>query len=428
MLQTPRGTTDLLPDEQAYWNYVTAHFKQTCTAFGYGEIRTPVFEDTRLFQRTVGEGTDIVEKEMYTFSDRGGDSLTLRPEGTAPVVRAYLEHGMHRLPQPVKLSYIASIFRYDRPQAGRLRQHHQFGVEALGEEAATIDAEIISLLLHLYRSVGLTGISLQLNSIGDAACRPQYMAELAAYYRSHASELCENCQNRLERNPLRLLDCKEDSCQSFIHEAPHTLDSLCADCDAHFGTLKRSLEAMGISYTLNHTLVRGLDYYTRTVFEVWPETVGRQSALGGGGRYDGLAGQIGKRDLPGIGFGTGIERIILNLQRQGVAPADDRPFGVYVATLGERAGIYGIGLVNNLRQRGIRALMTYRPRSLKAQLRQAGNLAANYAVIVGDDELAEGQVLLRDLQSSTQEHVAEADLMPRLEQLRAGSEATLGCA
>ena len=180
MLQTPRGTTDLLPDEQAYWNYVTAHFKQTCTAFGYGEIRTPVFEDTRLFQRTVGEGTDIVEKEMYTFSDRGGDSLTLRPEGTAPVVRAYLEHGMHRLPQPVKLSYIASIFRYDRPQAGRLRQHHQFGVEALGEEAATIDAEIISLLLHLYRSVGLTGISLQLNSIGDAACRPQYMAELAA--------------------------------------------------------------------------------------------------------------------------------------------------------------------------------------------------------------------------------------------------------
>ncbi len=423
MLQTPRGTTDLLPVDQAYWSYVTAHFHSICEAFGYGEIRTPVFEDTRLFQRTVGEGTDIVEKEMYTFSDRGGDSLTLRPEGTAPVVRAYLEHGMHRLPQPVKLSYIASIFRYDRPQAGRLRQHHQFGVEALGEEAATIDAEIISLLLTLYRTVGLTGISLQLNNIGDAACRPQYIEDLTAYYRSHVHALCENCQARLERNPLRLLDCKEDSCRPFIEEAPHTLDNLCADCDAHFTTLKRSLEAMEIEYTVNHTLVRGLDYYTRTVFEVWPESVGRQSALGGGGRYDGLARHIGKRDVPGIGFGTGIERIILNLQRQGIAPGERQPFSVYIATLGERAGTYGIGLANDLRQRGIRALLTYKPRSLKAQLRQAGNQAADCAVIVGDDELAEGQVLLRDLKSSTQENIAATDLVRALERLRTGDQA-----
>ena len=419
MLQTPRGTADALPGEQAYWSYVTAHFKAICESYGYGEIRTPVFEDTRLFQRTVGDGTDIVEKEMYTFSDRGGDSLTLRPEGTAPVVRAYLEHGMHRLPQPVKLSYIASIFRYDRPQAGRLRQHHQFGVEALGEESAAIDAEVISLLLHLYRSVGLNEISLQLNSIGDAACRPRYIAELASYYRAHVHALCANCQTRLERNPLRLLDCKEDSCQPFIADAPHTLDNLCVDCDAHFDTLKGSLEAMGIRYSLNHTLVRGLDYYTRTVFEVWPRAVGRQSALGGGGRYDGLARQIGKRDLPGIGFGTGIERIILNLQRQGVVPDELQPFSVFVATLGERAGTYGAGLVHDLRQRGVRALMTYRPRSLKAQLRQAGNHQADYAVIIGDNELAEGQVLLRDLGSSTQENVAAADLMQTLERLRA---------
>ena len=419
MLQTPRGTTDLLPQEQTYWDYVTAHFKAICESYGYGEIRTPVFEDTRLFQRTVGEGTDIVEKEMYTFSDRGGDSLTLRPEGTAPVVRAYLEHGMHRLPQPVKLSYIASIFRYDRPQAGRLRQHHQFGVEALGEESAGIDAEVISLLLHLYRSVGLNEISLQLNSIGDAACRPQYIAELASYYRAHVQALCANCQTRLERNPLRLLDCKEDSCQPFIADAPHTLDNLCGDCDAHFDTLKSSLEAMDIRYTLNHTLVRGLDYYTRTVFEVWPRAVGRQSALGGGGRYDGLARQIGKRDLPGIGFGTGIERIILNLQRQGVMPDEHQPFSVFVATLGERAATYGTSLVHDLRQRGVRALMTYRPRSLKAQLRQAGNHQADYAVIIGDNELAEGQVLLRNLGSSTQENVAAADLMQTLERLRA---------
>lgn len=418
MLQTPRGTADVLPDEQAYWSYVTAHFKSICESYGYGEIRTPVFEDTRLFQRTVGEGTDIVEKEMYTFADRGGDSLTLRPEGTAPVVRAYLEHGMHRLSQPVKLSYIASIFRYDRPQAGRLRQHHQFGVEALGEESAAIDAEIISLLLHLYRSVGLTEVSLQLNSIGDAACRPQYIEELAAYYRSHVQALCDNCQTRLERNPLRLLDCKEDSCQPFIGDAPHTMENLCGDCDAHFGVLKNSLKAMGISYTLNHTLVRGLDYYTRTVFEVWPQTVGRQSALGGGGRYDGLARHIGKRDVPGIGFGTGIERIILNLQRQGVAPNESKPFSVFVATLGEQAATYGTGLVNTLRQRGMQALMAYRPRSLKAQLRQAGNHHADFAVIVGDDELAEGQVLLRNLGASTQENVAESDLMQTLERLR----------
>lgn len=424
MLQTPRGTADILPAEQAYWSYVTTHFKRICEAYGYGEIRTPVFEDTRLFQRTVGEGTDIVEKEMYTFSDRGGDSLTLRPEGTAPVVRAYLEHGMHRLPQPVKLSYIASIFRYDRPQAGRLRQHHQFGVEALGEEAAAIDAEIISLLLQLYRDVGLTGISLQLNSIGDAACRPQYIEKLAGYYRPHVQSLCANCQTRLERNPLRLLDCKEESCQPFIKDAPHTLDNLCNDCDAHFADLKSSLEAMGISYSLSHTLVRGLDYYTRTVFEVWPETVGRQSALGGGGRYDGLARQIGKRDLPGIGFGTGIERIILNLQRQGVEPGEDRPFSVFVATLGERAAAYGTGLVSSLRGQGTRALMTYKPRSLKAQLRQAGNYKADYAVIVGDDELSQGQVLLRDLDSSTQESVAAADLLPTLARLRAQGRAS----
>ena len=419
MLQTPRGTADVLPNEQAYWNYVTAHFKRICEAYGYGEIRTPVFEDTRLFQRTVGEGTDIVEKEMYTFSDRGGDSLTLRPEGTAPVVRAYLEHGMHRLPQPVKLSYIASIFRYDRPQAGRLRQHHQFGVEALGEESAAIDAEIISLLLQLYRDVGLTGTTLQLNSIGDAACRPQYIEKLARYYGAHVQALCDNCQTRLERNPLRLLDCKESSCQPFIEEAPHTLDNLCGDCDAHFADLQSSLEAMGISYTLSHTLVRGLDYYTRTVFEVWPEAVGRQSALGGGGRYDGLARQIGKRDLPGIGFGTGIERIILNLQRQGVEPGEDRPFSIFVATLGERAAAYGTGLVSSLRRQGTRALMSYKPRSLKAQLRQAGNYGADYAVIVGDDELSQGQVLLRDLGSSTQENIAAADLLPTLAELRA---------
>ena len=423
MLQTPRGTNDILPGEQAHWRGVAAHFQRICATYGYGEIRTPVFEDTRLFQRTVGEGTDIVEKEMYTFADRGGDSLTLRPEGTAPVVRAYLEHGMHRLPQPVKLGYVASIFRYDRPQAGRLRQHHQFGVEALGEAAAGIDAEVIGLLLHLYRSVGLTGVSLQLNSIGDAVCRPPYVAELAAYYRFRAHDLCENCRTRLERNPLRLLDCKEKSCQPHIAQAPHMLDNLCADCDAHFSTLKRSLEAMGIAYTLNHTLVRGLDYYTRTVFEVWPETVGRQSALGGGGRYDGLARQIGKRDVPGIGFGTGIERIILNLQRQGNAPEEERQFSVFVATLGERAGTYGAGLVNELRQRGIRALTTYRPRSLKAQLRQADNHQADYAVIIGDDELAEEHVLLRDLASSTQELVAAAELAPTLERLRASGSA-----
>jgi histidyl-tRNA synthetase len=292
-------------------------------------------------------------------------------------------------------------------------------VEALGEESAAIDAEVISLLLHLYRSVGLNEISLQLNSIGDATCRPRYIAELASYYRAHVHALCANCQTRLERNPLRLLDCKEDSCQPFIEDAPHTLDNLCGDCDAHFDTLKGSLEAMGIQYSLNHTLVRGLDYYTRTVFEVWPRAVGRQSALGGGGRYDGLARQIGKRDLPGIGFGTGIERIILNLQRQGVVPDEHQPFSVFVATLGERAATYGAGLVHDLRQQGVRALMTYRPRSLKAQLRQAGNHQADYAVIIGDNELAEGQVLLRDLGSSTQENVAAADLMQTLERLRA---------
>jgi len=356
---------------------------------------------------------------MYTFQDRGGDSLTLRPEGTAPVVRAYLQHGMHTRPQPVKVCYVASIFRYDRPQAGRLRQHHQLGLEALGDPDASVDAEVIGLLWHLFSSLGLSGLSLQLNSIGDPACRPAFVQALVDYYAPHKDRLCENCKVRLQRNPLRLLDCKEESCQPLVAQAPRTIDYLCPECAEHFQLLRSYLQAMGIAYTLNHTLVRGLDYYTRTVFEVWPEETGRQSALGGGGRYDGLAAQLGDRSVPGVGFGTGIERIILNLKKRGIAPPQQQQVTIFVALLGEKAKEVGVGLVHSLRTRGLRVLMSHSPRSLKAQMRQASALSADYVVMLGEDELARNVVILRDMASATQEPVPQDQLASTLERLSA---------
>src|SRR5579872_1257736 len=311
-IQAPRGTQDILPAEQPYWDLVRAKAAQVAEEYGYRRIDTPIFEDTGVFERGVGEGTDIVEKEMYTFEDKGGASLTLRAEGTAPVVRAYLEHGMFKLPQPVKLFYICPIFRFERPQAGRYRQHHQFGVEALGEIDPALDAEVIELLWTFFTRLGLKDFSLQLNSIGDGNCRPRYLEELKRYYAAHLNEVCEDDRVRFQKNPLRLLDCKVPSCQAVADQAPHSADYLCGACAEHFAGLRRGLDLRGLAYNVNFRLVRGLDYYTRTVFEIWPAHGGAQSTIGGGGRYDGLAEQLGGRPTPGIGFGSGIERIILN--------------------------------------------------------------------------------------------------------------------
>lgn len=404
--RAPRGTTDILPADEPWWTYVRRVAEDVCHRFGYRRIETPMFEDVRVFLKGAGEGTDIVEREMYVFEDRGGDRLALRPEGTANVLRAYLEHGMQNLPQPVRLFYISPVFRYDRPQAGRYRQHHQVGAEAIGEGDAMIDAEVIDLLSSLYRELGLSGLVLKVNSIGEPDCRSGYLQELRAYYAEKLGVVCADCRDRYQKNPLRLLDCKQPSCQPVIAGAPTVLDSLCSPCRAHWEATLSYLETLGIGYEVDPRLVRGLDYYTRTVFEFQPQEEGAQSTVGGGGRYDGLMELLGGPRIPGIGFGTGIERIIRNLRRLGVEPPPVDPPDVYLAHLGERARGVALQVAHDLRRAGIGTVLAPAGRSLKAQLRQANSLAARFAAILGDAELEAGEVMLRDMRSSEQRRVS----------------------
>jgi histidyl-tRNA synthetase len=412
--QAPRGTSDTLPQEQAYWRFIEQKVADIARLYGYERIDTPTFEDTALFARSVGEDTDIVKKEMYTFDDRGGSSLTLRPEGTASVCRAYLEHGMKNRPQPVKLYYIASIFRYERPQSGRYRQHYQFGYEAIGDGDPALDAEVIDLAWRFLASVNLGQLTLQLNSIGCKKCRPDYMAALKSYYASHTQELCPDCKARLGRNPLRLLDCKKPSCQVVADSAPKSVDYLCPECAEHFKQLKRYLELLELPFMINHHLVRGLDYYTRTVFEIQPEGGGAQSTLVGGGRYDDLIEELGGKPTPALGFAAGIERIILNLKKQKVAiPSLAKP-QVFIAYLGDEAKIRAIKLASSLRGAGIGVIEAVGDKSLKAQLRQANNLNMRYAVIIGEEEVKAGTVILRDMTNAEQETVPVDKLAPRL--------------
>jgi len=417
LYRAPRGTSDILPKEQAYWRYIEQKVADIGQRYGYERIDAPVFEDTRLFTRSVGEDTDIVKKEMYTFEDRGGNQLTLRPEGTAPVCRAYLEHGLYNLPQPVKLYYIASIFRYERPQAGRYRQHAQFGYEAIGNDDPTLDAEIIDMAWQFLLSVKLRSLSLQLNSIGCQKCRPKYVASLKAHYASYAHELCPECKTRLERNPLRLLDCKKPSCQPIADSAPRSSDYLCPECDEHFNRLKEYLGLLEIPFEVNHCLVRGLDYYTRTVFEIQPEGGGAQSTLVGGGRYDDLIEELGGKPTPAIGFAAGIERIILNLKKQNVAITPLPKPQVFIAYLGDEAREGAIKLASTLRRAGIGVIEALGNKSLKAQLRQANNLGAGYTVIIGEQELKTGTVILRDMTSAEQKAIPVNELAGRLHAL-----------
>ncbi len=405
MYQAPRGTSDILPQEQAYWRYIEQKVVNICQLYGYERIDAPTFEDTGLFTRSVGEETDIVEKQMYTFKDKGGNKVTLRPEGTAPVCRAYLEHGMHNLPQPVKLYYIASIFRYERPQAGRYRQHHQFGYEAIGGDDPTLDAEVIEMAWQFFLALGLDHFSLQLNSIGCKQCRPDYLAALKNYYSSHIDKLCPDCKRRLKRNPLRLLDCKKPLCQQITDSASKSIDYLCPECDEHFSQLKRYLGLLDLPFTINHCLVRGLDYYTKTVFEVQPEAEGAQSALGGGGRYDDLIEELGGKPTPAIGFAIGIERIILNLKKQNVPiPALPEP-QVFIAYVDNKTKDEAIKLASTLRQAGIGVIEAIGNKSLKAQLRQANNLDVHYTVIIGEQEVKTGTVTLRDMTTAQQKAI-----------------------
>lgn len=411
---TPRGTEDILPKDWPYWDFVQGHAEQVARDFGYQRIETPTFGDAGLFARATGEATDIAEKEMYRFTDRGGDEMALRPEGTAPVMRAYLQHGMSRLPQPVKLYYIERVYRAESPQRGRLREHHQFGCEAIGVEDPYVDVELMSLLDTLCRRLSLKDVSLQINSIGDVTCRPGYISTLETYLREHEDQLAPVDRDRVSRNPLRVLDSKEPRSQPVVAGAPNILERLCPACREHWDTVKRGLELLGIGYTVNPRLVRGLDYYTRTVFEFLPPREGAQAVIGAGGRYDALSQAMGGPQIPGVGFGSGVERLILTLKDQGAELVPQPAADVYIARIGGGTEEVGLKLATELRRAGVRTLLAFGSRSLKAQLRHADSAGARSAVIVGEDELREKRVILRDMRSGEQETVAVGDLVSRL--------------
>ncbi|MFL5694270.1 MAG: histidine--tRNA ligase [Ktedonobacteraceae bacterium] len=420
--KTLQGFRDILPDEQPYWFFVEQTAIEVAQLYGYQRIETPLLEETSVFHRTVGEGTDIVEHEMYNFDDRAdkeGNSINiaLRPEGTAGTVRAYLEHGMFKLPQPVKLFYFGPFFRREKPQAGRFREHHQFGCEALGDGDPAIDAELIGLLYQFYTTLGLKQLRVSINSIGDSNCRPQYIEILREYYRPLLDTCCEDCQVRFYKNPLRLLDCKKPEDQPKIQNAPKISDYLCEPCREHFAAVQLFLKAYNVPFTLDPLIVRGLDYYTRTVFEFTSEV--DKLALNGGGRYDGLAELLGGSHTPGIGFGAGVERIIAELKKQGIAPpAQERP-RAFVVYFGKTLKIKqaAVQLVAELRHAGIKAEMSYGDRSPKAQMKQANNSGAAYALIIGENELANEVVSVKNLQAESMDLAQKQVDVPRAEVL-----------
>ncbi len=411
LTKAPKGTKDVLPAQSSKWHYVESVIRDICARFGYREIRTPVFEHTELFLRGVGDTTDIVQKEMYTFDDKGGRSLTLKPEGTAGVVRSFVENSLFSGAQPTKMYYLSTpVFRYERPQAGRLREHHQFGVEVFGSQGPSIDAEVITVALSLFHTLGINGLALNINSIGCKQCRPAYNAALREYLKQREDSLCRNCRERMVTNPLRTLDCKEETCRDIVREAPVMLDCLCDECAAHFEGLKKRLEAAGIGYSVNPFIVRGLDYYSKTVFEIISTDIGAQGTVCGGGRYDGLVEELGGPSMPGIGFGLGIERLLLVLESLGIALPEPGLCDAYVCTLGDAAEVEGFCVTKRLREAGIKAECDHMGRSLKAQLKYAAKLGARFTVIIGDDELSKGIAVVRDMQLSEEKTVPLAEL------------------
>ncbi|MDN5344741.1 MAG: histidyl-tRNA synthetase [Clostridia bacterium] len=402
----PRGTEDILPQEIDRWYLLEATARQVSRLYGYREIRTPLFEHTELFDRGVGDTTDIVEKEMYTFQDRGGRSVTLRPEGTAPVVRAFLEHHLEAGGLPVKLFYLGPMFRYGRPQAGRLRQFHQFGVEAFGSRDPALDAEVIALAMDFYSRLGLKGLELHLNSVGCPVCRPGHREALQRYLRPHLGELCPTCQGRFERNPLRIFDCKSPVCQEIVNSAPTVAASLCPECSRHFQRVQEYLQELGWQFIPDEHLVRGLDYYTNTAFEIMVTGIGAQSSIGGGGRYDGLVAALGGKPVPGIGFGLGLERVLLALAARGQDLTPEQGVDVLVLTAGAGLDRAAVSLLARFRAAGLRADKDYLGRSLKAQMKYANRYPARLAVILGEAELARGRVLVRHLDTGSQAEVS----------------------
>ncbi|WP_026761389.1 histidine--tRNA ligase [Selenomonas ruminantium] len=414
LTNAPRGTKDILPDTVGQWTYVEEKIRDLCARYGYKEIRTPMFEHTELFHRGIGEGTDVVDKEMYTFTDRGDRSITLRPENTASAVRAYLQNKLYGDSSLTKLFYIGSMFRYDRPQAGRMREFHQFGVEALGESNPAVDAEIIMLAMDLLGGLGLKDLKLSLNSVGCPKCRPVYRKVLQDFFRDKLEDLCDDCKDRFERSPLRILDCKADADKPYMADAPKITDCLCEECQDHFHKVQHFLTEAGVEFELDARLVRGLDYYTKTAFEIKYPPLGAQSAVAGGGRYDGLIEEIGGNPTPAVGFATGLERVLLALEKQNLLPEMDTQTDAFVVALGEEAQGAAFKLLTKLRQAGLKAGMDYAGRSMKAQMKQANKANARFALIIGEDEVKEACVQLKDMEKSEQEKVSFDNIIEKL--------------
>ena len=414
LTNAPRGTKDILPGQVDSWLWLENKIRELCKLYGYEEIRTPTFEHTELFQRGIGEGTDVVDKEMYTFKDRGDRSITLRPENTASVVRAYLQNKLYANAGLTKLFYIGSMFRYDRPQAGRLREFHQFGVEALGEKNPAVDAEIILLAWEFLKSLGLNDLTLKINTVGCPACRPIFRRKLTEYFTENFDELCDDCKRRLYKNPLRILDCKTDALKDFLDDAPRIETCLCDNCREHFADLKKFLTVAGIEFTVDNRLVRGLDYYTKTAFEIQYPQLGAQSAVAGGGRYDGLIKEIGGDDTPAVGFAAGLERILLALELQSLLPEQTKKIAAFVVATGSAAEAYAFKLMTDLRRKNISAAMDFGKKSLKAQMKQAAKSGAKFALIIGEDEVASSTVTIKNLETSAQVTVPVAEVSDKI--------------
>lgn len=397
LTKAPKGTADILPEDSYKWQYVENKIRELCTSFGVQEIRTPVFEHTELFSRGVGDTTDVVEKEMYTFNDKGDRSITLRPEGTAGAARSFIENGLFNNPQPTKLFYQISCYRYEKPQAGRMREFHQFGVEYFGSSNAAADAEIIELALMLFEKLGIKGLKLRLNSIGCPDCRKKYNEKLKEYLFDNYEKLCDTCKSRFDRNPMRIIDCKSDICKDIIKDAPRLIDYLCDECSEHFASVKTSLSNVGIKYETDPDIVRGLDYYTRTVFEITADIESANTTICGGGRYDGLVEQLGGPKTPACGFAIGMERLFLALEANEVEIKADLSPDIYIGNIGENNLLTAQKLVYELRQKGISADCDKMSRSVKAQMKFANKLNAKFSVIIGDDEVQKGSAMIKNM-------------------------------
>ena len=414
LTKAPRGTKDIMPDQIYKWHFIESKFAAICRKYGFEEIRTPIFEHTELFQRGVGDTTDIVQKEMYTFEDNGHRSITLKPEGTSQIVRAFLESKQYAESQPTKYYYETQCFRYEKPQSGRLREFHQFGIEVFGSKSMLADAEVIALANDFLTDMGIEEIELRINSVGCPTCRETYRKALQNFLKPNYENLCDTCKDRYERNPMRILDCKNENCQEIVKGAPMMLDYLCDDCKESFEQIKSYLTASEIEYTIDPKIVRGLDYYTKTAFEFVSKNIGAQGTVCGGGRYDNLIKEIGDIDVPGVGFGLGIERLILLLDALGIEIPKPSNDSVLVAVMGDRAKLFGLKLVSELRKNGINAQMDLMERNIKGQFKYANKINAKYTVVIGDNELETEMASVKNMADSSQRQVKFDDLVQEL--------------